>query len=263
MPDLALPEQVEEDKWFLSGMAPVAFDAPLPPLGVLLLEGGDDLQCPDGPSNRIRLGTSLAAEPSTPRAMVEQQTPPCTPRKGKAQMSKKLSPPPAPREASLPPLLRALHWDSAQEVQRLLTEDPKAALEPFWDHRAEPPLCAAVRLECSVEICRLLLQHSADIDGMDMRGRSALAILAETTPAGSSAWEANAGFEINVLAGSVTVQDPAAQTPYTQRLLEISEVLIAGGSNPMSSGPNGTRPIDLAIAAGNRHLVDAWESLII
>jgi len=86
--------------------------------------------------------------------------------------------PPAPKAAELPPLLLALFKDSIDSVRRALEQDPDAAKSLFWEHDVEPPLCTAVRCGCSPEIVGLLLEHQADVNGVDKHGRTPLAILA-------------------------------------------------------------------------------------
>ena len=70
-----------------------------------------------------------------------------------------------------PPLLRALLTKSIDEVKEALQQNPEEANEPFWDHDWEPPLCCAVRLECSASIVKLLLEYGADPQSKDVRGR--------------------------------------------------------------------------------------------
>jgi len=78
----------------------------------------------------------------------------------------------------MPQLLCALHEDSVDTVRSVLEQDTHAATSLFWEHDAEPPLCSAVRLGCNPEVIGLLVDHHADVDGLDSRGRTPLAILA-------------------------------------------------------------------------------------
>jgi len=119
--------------------------------------------------------------------LLYQTTPPGTPRKSTVpapmatphiQKYSKVTPPPAPTAAAMPPLLRALHEDSIDTVRSVLERDTHAATSLFWEHDVEPPLCSAVRLRCSPEVVGLLLDHQADVDGLDILGRTPLAILA-------------------------------------------------------------------------------------
>lgn len=89
------------------------------------------------------------------------------------------SPPPAPRRAKPPPLLRALEKNDLAEVRSCLRADPDAATYPFWDHDVEPPLCAAVRLRCDRRIVQTLLENGANPKAEDSIGRSPSQIMAE------------------------------------------------------------------------------------
>lgn len=77
----------------------------------------------------------------------------------------------------MPPVLTALYHRSLKEARAALHDDPSAAKFPFSDHRWEPPLCAAVRLECDVDIVELLLRHGADVTATDSNGRTPLECL--------------------------------------------------------------------------------------
>jgi len=97
--------------------------------------------------------------------------------------------PPAfvPKSKNLrPPLLRALLTKSIDEVKAALQQNPMDAKEPFWDHDCEPPLCAAVRLECSASIVKLLLEYGADPEAKDARGRDPSQMFKEPP-----SWEVN------------------------------------------------------------------------
>jgi len=85
--------------------------------------------------------------------------------------------PHAPCKAALPSLLSALqNWD-LDGVRQALETDPECAQFPFWEHALEPPLCAAVRLGCGLEILQVLVAHGAAVNAVDSRGRAPLDIL--------------------------------------------------------------------------------------
>jgi len=137
------------------------------------------------PFNPGNLLLPVPAALSSP--LCDQTTPPGTPRKSNVpapmatpqiQNYSKVTPPPAPKADAMPPLLCAFHEDSIDTVRSVLERDTHAATSLFWEHDVEPPLCSAVRLGCSPEVVGLLLDHQADVDGLDSRGRTPLAILA-------------------------------------------------------------------------------------
>lgn len=81
-----------------------------------------------------------------------------------------------------PSLLLALESKDAGKVLAALRESPESAKELFWDHGVEPPLCCAVRLQCSVAILKLLLEFGADPKDADVRGRIPCQILGKPSP---------------------------------------------------------------------------------
>lgn len=95
------------------------------------------------------------------------------------------TPPPLERAGLIPKplLLSALEAGSVEQVRKVLQADAEVANDLFWDHHAEPPLCAAVRLECSADIIRLLLEYKADMGVRNAQGRTPLEILHETSHA--------------------------------------------------------------------------------
>jgi len=74
----------------------------------------------------------------------------------------------------MPELMYALSMDSLELVRLALAADPEAATLPFFEHECEPPLCCAVRLQCSVEIVSLLLDYGADVHDIDIKGDTPL-----------------------------------------------------------------------------------------
>jgi len=109
------------------------------------------------------IGGMQETPPATPRG--KENVAPNTPRTPMPQKPAfRLPPTPcrARRPTGQPSLLRALQLGSVEQVLASLQHNPEAAGDLFWDHDFEPPLCAAVRLECSVDIVRLLLEHGAD-----------------------------------------------------------------------------------------------------
>jgi len=112
--------------------------------------------------------------PETPRRAPE------TPRTPKTKATPRSHSPPGlvPKSRiSLPPLLKALTAQSIDSVLAALKQSPTAAQEPFWDHDLEPPLCAAVRLQCTADIVKVLLDHGADPEATNVRGQGPLEML--------------------------------------------------------------------------------------
>jgi len=87
-----------------------------------------------------------------------------------------LSTPHAPCQGKLPPLLKSLAANNLKKVRECLSADSLVAKTPFWDHDVEPPLCAAVRLQCDTCIVKALLDSDADPEAIDSRGRTPLMI---------------------------------------------------------------------------------------
>jgi len=180
---------------------------PAPPLGECGMISCIERACKEvfpGPSSSKDFGAgfgwpynpsnlSLPLPPISSSSLLDQTTPPGTPRKRtvpaplvtpQVRHYSKTTPPPPPKAAAMPPLLRSLHENSIDAVQSVLEEDTHAATSLFWEHNVEPPLCTAVRLGCSPEVVGLLLEHQADVDGLDVCGRTPLAILASRSAQG-------------------------------------------------------------------------------
>jgi len=88
---------------------------------------------------------------------------------------------PSSRAKVADPLWDALKRASDEKVQEALRKEPEAARIPFFDHRWEPPLCAAIRFNCSSNIIKQLLDHQSDPNMCDAEGRSPLVILYQQT----------------------------------------------------------------------------------
>jgi len=83
----------------------------------------------------------------------------------------------------------ALKQASVEKVQEALRREPEVARIPLFDHRWEPPLCAAVRFQCSSNIIKQLLNHKSDPNMCDAEGQSPLDILyKQTTKNDISCW---------------------------------------------------------------------------
>jgi len=122
------------------------------------------------------------AAPASPRMTVTDRAPesPRTPRASTAPRS--FSPPPLVTKRARPLLLQALQAKSTEKVRAILQQNPDAASDLFWDHKCEPPLCAAVRLQCSLEIIQLLVEHGANVEMQNAQGRSPAQIAYDPQP---------------------------------------------------------------------------------
>jgi len=119
------------------------------------------------PRDPNKEGTSTPESPRTPTTKAPLRS--CTPPGFRRKLSN-----PGPK------LLQALRAKSLDRVKAALHQNPTEAQEPFWDHDCEPPLCAAVRLECCVGIVKLLLEHGADPEAQNVRGHTPAQLLKQT-----------------------------------------------------------------------------------
>lgn len=76
-----------------------------------------------------------------------------------------------------PALRSALSSGLLERVEALLAEDAYTAVEPFWDHEVEPPLCYAISECCGADIIDSLLRCGADANMPDRHGRRPLELL--------------------------------------------------------------------------------------
>lgn len=206
------------------------------------------------------------------------ETPPVTPRRDGVGSSG--SPPRAPRENPLPPLLGALCMNSLERVSEVLEADPEAAAVPFWEHDACPPLCSAVRHGCNASIVRLLLEKRADPDMPNSRGQTPLSILASTPSTGigckGELWVQGTPQQLgnrslplspDCLATASSFEEQAEKLlgwslrekgSEQRNAVAVAEALAAARADLAQPDPAGHVPLDLATAAGNDHLVRFW-----
>jgi len=221
---------------------------------------------------------ALAVSSMGEAAAFTYETPPATPRKAQAARSE--SPPGAPRENPLPPLLSALCMDSLQMVSEILQADSEAADMPFWEHDVSPPLCSAVRHGCNASIVRLLIEKGADPDMPNSRGQTPLSILASMPSIGTGhineLWAQGppqllgnrlppelpdglgTALSFEEQAERLLGWSPCDQGLARRKNLAVAEVLAAAGADPTQPDPAGNIPLDLAVAAENDHLVRFW-----
>jgi len=205
-------------------------------------------------------------------------TPPATPRRAGAGRSE--SPPGAPRENLLPPLLGALCVDSLDMVSEILEADSEAAVVPFWEHDVSPPLCSAVRHGCNASIVRLLLEKRADPNMPNSKGQTPLSILASTPSIGTGhnreLWVQGPPQQLgnrslpqlsDSFSTALSFEEQAEKLlgwslrdrgSVQGKSLAVAEALAAAGADPTQSDPAGNIPLDLAIGADNEHLVRFW-----
>eukprot|EP00931_Biecheleriopsis_adriatica_P043777 TRINITY_DN2501_c0_g1_i2.p1 TRINITY_DN2501_c0_g1~~TRINITY_DN2501_c0_g1_i2.p1 ORF type:complete len:525 (+),score=88.71 TRINITY_DN2501_c0_g1_i2:77-1651(+) len=118
----------------------------------------------------------VAAKATCPFPMLPP--PPQTPRTTPSQSTREHpATPGAPKKPAMPALMQALQSDSVYAVERVLKADPEAAFLPFWDFESEPPLCYAVRRLCDPHIVQLLLDAGAQVDALNCKGETSLAML--------------------------------------------------------------------------------------
>lgn len=100
----------------------------------------------------------------------------------------------------MPTLMDALKQNDLDLVLKALESEPECACQPFWDHHAEPPLCAAVRLSCAPSIVDMLLKSGADVKAQNFAGQNPLDVLKAT------AWHVSTAADIEGLLLSAGAQ---------------------------------------------------------
>jgi len=162
------------------------------------------------------------------------------------------SPPGLLGAAAEPPLMRTLKANSEELTMEVLSENPEAAKELFWDHGVEPPLCYAVRIQCRAGLVRLLLQHGAELQAQDAHGRTPLSLLV-LPPRDPEEWEWELPQPPAIDVGA-ELQAPAP----AQDRLEVAAVLAEFGADPAVPDDTGRSPADQAQAAGDEQLLRLW-----
>jgi hypothetical protein len=165
----------------IGGLPPHPLDAgdlSMDPFSSFLDHG--DLDDLDDPLSAFKCAEQVEAPSSFEPAAVEQVTPPSTPRKERtADQTCPLAP--GNNMPEIPILLKALKKNNLDLVASALQSDPCSAGIPFWDQDAEPPLCAAVRLGCGVDIVDLLLKFGADVNTKNAASQNPLDLLHSAT----------------------------------------------------------------------------------
>eukprot|EP00928_Gymnodinium_smaydae_P025513 TRINITY_DN20292_c0_g1_i2.p1 TRINITY_DN20292_c0_g1~~TRINITY_DN20292_c0_g1_i2.p1 ORF type:complete len:295 (-),score=8.14 TRINITY_DN20292_c0_g1_i2:108-992(-) len=155
---------------------------------------------------------------TTVRPMTTPRTPP-----------RSYSPPPAPKNLAVCPLMRALRNDSVEKVVEAL-QDHGALERFFFDNHFEPVLCCAVRCGCRPEILTVLLRYGADVTQVNRWCQSPLETLV-----------------------SADLQYP--QAPHTvARDLGVARVLMQAGARPLAEDSQGRPAWAVARAKGRRSL---------
>jgi hypothetical protein len=147
--------------------------------------------------------------------------------------------------------------------QALLAEGENAARFPLFGLRAEPPLCFAIKVRCyKPEIVALLLEHDADVEAADSRGRTSLSLLSSTKVPFDTTL---ASVEMFVKHESDTNNNiVSALAGFTRKVAsldqEISELRFANilisrkGADPLRADARGEFPVTLAAEAGRPRL---------
>lgn len=147
----------------------------------------------------------------------------------------------------MPALMGALHgtpsqaqksWGPARvaAVRKALQRDPDAAVSPFFDHAMEPPLCCAARLSCEPEVFKLLLDHGADVDAVNVHGETPLGVLCATSARVSMlhTWCLTTSSEDCKYIVQQLQEDCKSQ------FLSIARILLEDGADPMDDMRAGT-----------------------
>lgn len=143
---------------------------------------------PRRPSSRDDDSYGFATPPQTPRGVGEEGSPQTRRRQPfsmttppqRVIRTRQTTPPPSPlfnrggkKACTMEGALIANSLDSLREV---LDDDPLAALKPLA-HNLDPPVFAAIRNCCSLEIVEMLVQNGADCSATDREKRSSLDLI--------------------------------------------------------------------------------------
>jgi len=198
----------------------------------------------------------MAPSPGTPRApRAAPASPPSTPR-GPARAP--TTPPPLRRPSPVEPLLLGLQRNCLKQVRLAIEASPEAAKEPFWEPRFEWPLCVAIRLGCSEEIVRLLIESGAKVHVTTIDGQSPLQLL-------------SAGSEKTVFSDPLmNMWETPGEDDWTERLrlsvaefeLAVATALLDAGADPREVHDGSSRgdcsSLELARRSGKDHLVGLY-----
>jgi len=180
-------------------------------------------------------------------AFLSMETPPHTPRK---QRSDRYPPRDAPHNLVWQPgtrlrvngladssvqLSRALERGSIPDIQKILDSEPDAVWMPVFIPHMEPPVCAAILLQCDLSVIDFLLAQGAKVTMVNSRGQNPLSVLASCSFV------------------------PTDQSEYKQKenwVLKVAVQLLQAGCDITEKDSRGINPEQLAIANGWSKLAD-------
>lgn len=147
-----------------------------------------------------------------------------------------------------PMLMKALWQDNLDMALEALVHDPHAACMPFVEHRFDPPLCCAARNACDGRLVRLLIKAAADVNAIDVTGRTPLALLCCRRQVEE--------MEVARKKARCVVRSPYQSLRPMERshALELAGILLAAGADAEAPDGSHCRPAELAHAAGNTAL---------
>lgn len=204
-------------------------------------------------------GPPGARSPEAPGARTAWTTPPSTPR-GRARPVPTTPPPLRRQGLANEPLMRGLERNSLKQVRLAIEESPEAAKEPFWEPRFEWPLCAAIRLGCSEEIVRLLIENGAKVHVTSVDGQSPLQLLTGT---GKNTFTDDPFMNMMEIPRMDEWTDQVRQS-VVQFELGVATALLDSGADPGAihgdPGRGHCSSLEIARRSEKDHLVDLYET---
>mmetsp|Transcript_59778 Transcript_59778/g.177889 ORF Transcript_59778/g.177889 Transcript_59778/m.177889 type:complete len:217 (+) Transcript_59778:191-841(+) len=138
--------------------------------------------------------------------------------------------------------------------------EPEAAALPFFEHSLEPPLCYAVRTGCGPDILEVLIENQADVNAVDLHGRSPLAVLCSRVPrvADCSAMQPLLAMPSSPFANIEKAKE-SIESHAEAHLVACAVRLLAAGADMHLPDGQGATPESVALVTGNKGLVLAFK----
>jgi len=141
---------------------------------------------------------------------------------------------------------RALGKNSTPDIEHILDADPDTVWMPISMPKMELPICAAVRLQCNLEVIELLLDWGAKVNMVNSYGQNPLSVLASS--ASVYTWSEDWG--------TVTAKDAHEnQSKYQEKerwVVNVAVRLLQAGCDTTEKDSSGKLPFVLPLTVGGQ-----------
>jgi len=140
---------------------------------------------------------------------------------------------------------RALCKNSTTDIQHILDADPDMASMPISMPKMELPICAAVRLQCDLEVIELLLDRGAKVNMVNSYGQNPLSVLASS--ASVNGWSEGWG----IVTTNDAHENQSSEYQEKERwVVNVAVQLLQAGCDTTEKDSCGKTPVCTALESG-------------